>query len=99
VEQFRGWKSSESERETEEAFQEFVEHLKSGQISVAPKLSKSIVRPTCFQELLSPFESTVGIPLDEPELAERIVQHYLELERKSGIRFLENIKSALSDKS
>jgi ankyrin repeat protein len=96
IEQFRSRDNEEPTYEMKEALHEFAKELKKGRIELDPEFGNSIFRPKAFQRSLSPLEQTIGIPLDEPELFDKVVQFYRNRETKLGISLVGIARRALS---
>jgi ankyrin repeat protein len=80
--QFKGVKNENPTNADREAFGEFVEKINQTQSLINPEaVNYRGVDTAGFNSMLSPIERAIGIPLNEPELFERIIAHYRELEK------------------
>jgi hypothetical protein len=98
VEQFRTEENGDPTLEMKEALHEFAKYLREGRVEIDPDFGKSIVRSKVFQCNLSPLEQAIGIPLDEPQLFDKVLEFYRDREVKLGLPLLQIVRRSLASK-
>jgi ankyrin repeat protein len=77
--QFQGLKHSAATASARKAFDEFLSLVKEEKVALDPEYRSKLALTQSFTQTIPPFERLTGMPLEEPEHVDTILEHYQKL--------------------